>query len=99
VENLLYADVSRPQRHDSPRAPIHSTSTTNMPSISSKRANPQLSRVRIVVVVEIDGTPRELRKRYIEANWQAIQRAWSAGRVDISVAEELIRALPAEGRR
>lgn len=51
---------------------------------------------RIVAVVEIDNaSPSELRERFIEAVRAGIQRAWSAGRIDLAQAEELIRAMPA----
>jgi hypothetical protein len=53
---------------------------------------------RICCNVEIGGRPRELRESFVEAMHQSIQNAWSSGRIDIGVAEELIRALPVKGR-
>jgi hypothetical protein len=53
---------------------------------------------RIYCSVEIGGTPRELREAFAESLRQAIGRAWAAGRINLGVAEEFIRALPTKGR-
>ena len=56
------------------------------------------ARVRIVAIVDVAGaSPHEIRERFAQAIREAVERAWSVGRIDLPIAEELIRTLPARG--
>jgi len=65
--------------------------------LPSSARNPQV--VRIVAVVDVDTTRcslREFRKQAAEAWRASVLRARSAGRIELTVAEELIRAWPGQ---
>lgn len=59
--------------------------------------------VRIIVVIDPDTptrSPRELREHVVDAWRDAVMRAHADGRIDLAVADELIRAIPrSESRR
>jgi len=61
-----------------------------------------VTRVRIVVVADVDTgsrTPGELREHFRQQVREAVQRAHAAGRLELAVAEEFVRAVPATERR
>lgn len=87
------ADAAPPWRGDAGRVDIAGGATT------ISRAD----RVRIVVVIDPDTatySPRELRAHAADAWRDAVMRARAGGRVELAVADELIRAMPRpESRR
>lgn len=71
--------------------------TDGTPDRIAKGNDSSIARARIVVVIEVDTerrSPLQLRKYAREQYRQAVMRARAAGRIDIAVAEELIRAWP-----
>lgn len=64
---------------------------------------PRTRTVRIVVIIDPDTathSPRERRAHAADAWRDAVMRAHAGGRIDLAVADELIRAMPRpESRR